>query len=60
MIRKVTGGYVLVSKTTGRRLSKVTKSKEALKKRERQILFYKNDSKYMKDRGRHIPKRKKK
>lgn len=61
MIKKVKGGYVLKSKTTGRRLSKVYKSKNspALKKRERQVQFFKNNEKYKKDHGgRSIPRRK--
>lgn len=47
MIKKTKGGYALFSKTTGRRLSKVYKSKgsPALKKRERQVQFFKNKGK---------------
>ena len=56
-VRKVKGGYVLVSKKTGRRLSKVT-TKEGAKKREKQVQFFKNDKKYFKDHGRHIPRKK--
>ena len=59
MIRKVKGGYVLVSKTTGRRLSKVTKSRESLKKREKQVQYFKNNAKYKKDHGRSIPRKRK-
>jgi len=58
MIKKVKGGYVLVSKTTGRRLSKVT-TKAGAKKREKQVQYFKNNEKYKKDHGRSIPRRKK-
>ncbi len=47
MIKKVKGGYALFSKTTGRKLSRVYKSKNspALKKRERQVQFFKHRKK---------------
>jgi hypothetical protein len=50
-VKKTKGGYALFSKTTGKRLSKVVKSKNSpsLKKRERQVQFFKNNSKYEKD-----------
>jgi len=58
--RKVKGGYVLVSKKTGRRLSKVT-TKAGVKKREKQVQYFKNNEKYKKDHGgKSIPRRKKK
>lgn len=43
-VRKVKGGYVLVSTKTGRRLSKVYKNKSSpgLKKRELQVRWFKN------------------
>ena len=62
-VKKVGGGYALVSKTTGKKLSKVYKSKDSpeLKKREKQVQFFKNDEKYKKDHGgKGIPKKKKK
>lgn len=44
VIRKTKNGYALFSKTTGRKLSKVYKSKNspALKKRERQVNYFKH------------------
>lgn len=59
-VRKTKGGYALFSKTTGRRLSKVYKSKNspALKKRERQVQFFKNNAKFKRDHGRGISRRK--
>ncbi len=56
-IKKVSGGYALFSKTSGRRLSKVFKSKNApgLKKRERTVQFFKNQKKFKADHGRRIP-----
>jgi hypothetical protein len=47
MIKKTKGGYALFSKTTGRKLSKVYKSKNSpsLKKRERQVEYFKHISK---------------
>lgn len=50
-VKKTKGGYALFSKTTGRRLSKVYKSKNSpqLKKREKQVTFFKNNSKYQRD-----------
>jgi len=60
-IKRVKNGYVLVSKTTGRRLSKVLKSRKSLEKREKQIIWFKNQKKYRKDhRGRSIPGTRKK
>jgi len=46
-VRKTKGGYALFSKTTGRKLSKVYKSKNSpsLKKRERQVQFFKHKKK---------------
>jgi hypothetical protein len=43
MIKKVKGGWCIVSKTTGRKLSKVYKSKDSpeLKKRMREIEYFK-------------------
>lgn len=41
MIRKVKGGYVVVSHS-GRRLSKVKKSKKAALKRLRQVEYFKH------------------
>lgn len=52
------GKYVLVSHT-GKRLTKPTTKKNALK-RERQIQFFKNNKQYKKDHhGRGIPLRRK-
>lgn len=52
-VKKVSGGYALFSKTTGKRLSKVYKSKDSpsLKKREKQVQFFKNDEKHREDHG---------
>ena len=59
-VKKVKGGYVLVSKKTGKRLSKVT-SKAGAMKREKQVQYFKNNAQYKKDHGgRSIPIRKKK
>lgn len=58
-VKKVKGGYVLVSKKTHKRLSKVT-TKKGAEKREKQVQFFKNNEKYKKDHGgRSIPRRKK-
>ena len=62
MIKKTKGGYALYSKTTGRKLSKTVKSKDSpeLKKREKQVTFFKNNEQYKKDHGgKSIPRRKK-
>jgi len=40
MIKKIKGGYKLVSKTTGRNLG-TAKTKEGIAKRERQISYFK-------------------
>lgn len=58
-VRKTKGGYALYSKKTGRRLSKVYKSKNspALKKREKQVQFFKNNAKYKRDHGRKISRK---
>jgi hypothetical protein len=61
-VKKTKGGYALFSKTTGRRLSKVVKSKNSpsLKKREKQIQFFKNNDKYERDHpGKTLRRRKK-
>lgn len=52
------GKYVLVSKK-GKALTKPVSKKEAIH-REKQVVFFKNDAKYFKDHGRHIPIKKKK
>lgn len=59
-VRKTKGGYALFSKTTGRKLSRTFKSKNSpgLMKRERQVQFFKNNSKFKIDHGRSIPRRK--
>lgn len=46
-VKKTSGGYALYSKKTGRRLSRVYKSRNspALKKRERQVQWFKNKRK---------------
>jgi hypothetical protein len=59
VLKKVGEKYKVVSKTTGKSLSKLESKKEALH-REKQIQFFKNDEKYKKDHGRGIPMRKKK
>ena len=57
---KVKGGYVLKSKKTGRRLSKVT-TKKGVMKREKQIQWFKNQKKYKSEHhGRSIPGTRKK
>lgn len=40
MIKKIKGGYKLVSKTTGRNLG-TTKTKEGITKREREVNYFK-------------------
>jgi len=40
MIKKIKGGYKLVSKTTGRNLG-TAKTKEVIAKREKQISYFK-------------------
>jgi hypothetical protein len=51
MIRKVSGGYVVVSERTGKRLSRVYRSKAQAQKRLRQIEFFKHKKKKKKDTG---------
>lgn len=58
-IKKVGTKFEVVSKTTGKPLSKPMTKMMALK-REKQIQFMVNDEKYMKDHGTHIPMKKKK
>lgn len=59
-LKKVGNKFKVVSKTTGKDLSKPMSHDEAMK-RERQIQFFKNDEQYMKDHaGKHIPMKKKK
>ena len=41
MIRKTTKGYVLLSKTTGKKLGGPYKTREQALKRERQVQFFK-------------------
>lgn len=41
MIKKVSGGYVVVSHRTGKRLSRVYSSKAQAQRRLRQIQFFK-------------------
>jgi len=50
-VKKTKGGYALFSKTTGRKLSKIYKSKNspALQKRERQVQMFKNNEKFKRD-----------
>jgi len=52
-VKKVDGGYALFSKTTGKKLSKTYKKKDSpeLKKREKQVQFFKNDEKHKEDHG---------
>lgn len=45
MVRKVRDGYVVVSKVTGRRLSKLYKSKEEAEARLREIEYFKHTRK---------------
>lgn len=47
VVKKTKGGYALFSKSTGKKLSKVYKSKNSpsLKKRERQVQFFKHRKK---------------
>lgn len=45
MIRKVKGGYVIYSETTGKRLSKVYPTKQEAEKRLRQIEYFKHKAK---------------
>jgi hypothetical protein len=58
-IKKVGKSFVLVSKK-GKTLAK-SPSRQSIVHRERQIIFFKNNKKYIKDHGHPIPiKRKKK
>lgn len=52
-VKKVDGGYALFSKTTGRKLSKTYKSKDSpkLKKREKQVQFFKNNEEHKREHG---------
>lgn len=57
-LKKVGNKYKVVSKTTGKDLSKPMSKDEALH-RERQIQFFKNNEQYKKDHGRSIPMKRK-
>jgi hypothetical protein len=59
-IKKAGSKFEVMSKTTGKPLSKPM-SKKAAVHREKQIQYFKNDAQYQKDHGgKHIPLTKKK